>query len=160
LTRFISLPEFFWLAEQVTGIDAEVLANSGSINLADSALHAPQASFGDQLPYPTHQFHVATAVATRIRFRNDVVIVAEARCGPWRECTTSNGGTAQEDLRRADIERMFVEMETWPSVTVAISNRDQRSPECLLADRSNSTDPHLGLWTSVIPTMGNNYSWL
>lgn len=25
-----------------------MLANSGSINLADSALHAPQASFGDQ----------------------------------------------------------------------------------------------------------------
>ena len=52
MTRFISLPEFFWLAEQVTGIDAEVLANSGSINLADSALHAPQASFGDQDFYP------------------------------------------------------------------------------------------------------------
>jgi death-on-curing protein len=52
LTRFISLPEFFWLAEQVTGIDAEILANSGSINLADSALHAPQASFGDQDFYP------------------------------------------------------------------------------------------------------------
>jgi death on curing protein len=52
LTRFISLPEFFWLAEQVTGIDAEVLANSGSINL-HSALHAPQASFGDQDFTPT-----------------------------------------------------------------------------------------------------------
>jgi death-on-curing protein len=52
LTRFISLPEFFWLAEQVTGIDAEVLENSGSINLADSALHAPQAGFGDQDFYP------------------------------------------------------------------------------------------------------------
>jgi death-on-curing protein len=48
LTRFISLPEFFWLAEQVTGINAEIVANSGSINLADSALHAPQAGFGDQ----------------------------------------------------------------------------------------------------------------
>jgi death on curing protein len=48
LTRFISLPEFFWLAEQVTGIEAQVLANTGSINLADSALHAPQAGFGDQ----------------------------------------------------------------------------------------------------------------
>ena len=48
LTRFISLPEFFWLAEQVTGIEAQVLANAGSINLADSALHAPQAGFGDQ----------------------------------------------------------------------------------------------------------------
>ena len=48
MTRFITLPEFWWLAEQVTGINAEVLAKSGGHNLADSALHAPQASFGDQ----------------------------------------------------------------------------------------------------------------
>ncbi len=52
MTRFISLPEFFWLAEQVTGIDGQVLANTGSINLADSALHAPRAGFGDQDFYP------------------------------------------------------------------------------------------------------------
>jgi death-on-curing protein len=52
VTRFISLSEFFWLAEQVTGTDAEVLDSSGSINLADSALHAPQASFGGQDFYP------------------------------------------------------------------------------------------------------------
>ena len=52
MTRFISLPEFFWLAEQVTGIDADVLETSRSINLADSALHAPSASFGGQEFYP------------------------------------------------------------------------------------------------------------
>jgi death on curing protein len=52
LTRFISLPEFFWLAEQVTGIEAQILANTGSVNLADSALHAPQAGLGDQDFYP------------------------------------------------------------------------------------------------------------
>ena len=51
-TRFISLPKFFWLAEQVTGIDADVLETPRSINLADSALHAPQASFGGQDFYP------------------------------------------------------------------------------------------------------------
>ena len=43
---------------------------------------------------------------------------------------------------------------------MAIDNRDHGSPEYLVADRSNSTDFHLGLWTLVIPTMGNNYSWL
>lgn len=51
-TRFISLPEFFCLAEQVTGFDAAVLETPRSINLADSALHAPQASFGGQDFYP------------------------------------------------------------------------------------------------------------
>jgi prophage maintenance system killer protein len=52
VARFSSLPKFFWLAEQVTGIDAEVLADSGSINLTDSARHAPQPSFGDYVFYP------------------------------------------------------------------------------------------------------------
>jgi death on curing protein len=35
----------------VTGIDAVVLARSPRINLLDSALHAPQASFGGQDMY-------------------------------------------------------------------------------------------------------------
>jgi len=52
LTRYLSLSEFLWLAEQVTGIDAEDLARSSRLNLADSALHAPQASFGGQAFYP------------------------------------------------------------------------------------------------------------
>ena len=52
MTRYVSLSEFLWLAEQVTGIDAEVLARSSRLNLADSALHAPQASFGGQDFYP------------------------------------------------------------------------------------------------------------
>ena len=41
-TRFLSLPEFFWLAEHVTGIDADVFDTPRSINPADSALHAPR----------------------------------------------------------------------------------------------------------------------
>jgi death on curing protein len=40
VTRFITLAEFWWLAEQVTGINAEVVGKSGSYTLADSALHA------------------------------------------------------------------------------------------------------------------------
>ncbi|HLN15840.1 MAG TPA: Fic family protein [Acidimicrobiales bacterium] len=52
MTRYLSLSEFLWLAEQVTGIDAEDLARSSRLNLADSALHAPQASFGGQAFYP------------------------------------------------------------------------------------------------------------
>jgi death-on-curing protein len=52
VTRFITLPEFLWLAEQVTGLSAEDLARSSRLNLADSALHAPQASFGGQDFYP------------------------------------------------------------------------------------------------------------
>jgi death on curing protein len=52
VTRYLSLAEYLWLAEQVTGIDAAVLAKMARVDLADSALHAPQAGFGDDDFYP------------------------------------------------------------------------------------------------------------
>jgi death-on-curing protein len=52
VTRYLSLAEYFWLAEQVTGTQASVLVKSARVELADSALHAPAAGFGDQDFYP------------------------------------------------------------------------------------------------------------
>ena len=52
MTRFITLAEYLWLAEQVTADDAAALARTARIDLADSALHAPQAGFGDAEFYP------------------------------------------------------------------------------------------------------------
>jgi death on curing protein len=52
VTRYLSLAEYLWLAEQVTGIDAAVLTKMARVDLADSALHAPQAGFGDDDFYP------------------------------------------------------------------------------------------------------------
>jgi len=50
--RYITLAEYMWLAEQVTGVDADVLAKASRSDLADSALHAPQAGFGGNEFYP------------------------------------------------------------------------------------------------------------
>ena len=50
--RYLSLAEYLWLAEQVTGIEVAVLSKAARIDLADSALHAPSASFGGQDFYP------------------------------------------------------------------------------------------------------------
>lgn len=47
MTRYLSLAEYVWLAEQVTGIEAAVVAKVARLDLADSALHAPSAGFGD-----------------------------------------------------------------------------------------------------------------
>ena len=47
MTRYITLGEYLWLAEQVTGVDADTLARASRSDLADSALHAPRAGFGD-----------------------------------------------------------------------------------------------------------------
>ena len=52
MTRYLSLAEYLWLAEQVTGIDGAVLTKMARVDLADSALHAPQAGFGDDDFYP------------------------------------------------------------------------------------------------------------
>ena len=52
MTRYLDLAEYFWLAEQVTGVDAATLAKVSRTDLADSALHAPAAGFGDEDFYP------------------------------------------------------------------------------------------------------------
>lgn len=50
--RYLTLAEALTIAEAVTGIDADVLARASRVELLDSALHAPQAGFGDQEFYP------------------------------------------------------------------------------------------------------------
>lgn len=52
MTRYLSLAEYVWLAEQVTDTEAAVLAKAARLDLADSALHAPAAGFGDEDFYP------------------------------------------------------------------------------------------------------------
>jgi len=51
--RYVTLAEALIIAEAVTGIDARVLARASRLELLDSALHAPQAGFGDQEFYPS-----------------------------------------------------------------------------------------------------------
>ena len=53
MTRYISLAEYLWLAEQVTGIDAPVLAKASRLEVADSALHR-------QLPAPATTSSIRT----------------------------------------------------------------------------------------------------
>lgn len=50
MTRYITLQEYFWLAEQVTGNEAAVLAKVARADLADSALHAPPAAIEGARP--------------------------------------------------------------------------------------------------------------
>lgn len=52
MTRYISLAEYLWLAEQVTGVPTKTLSKASRIGLADSASHAPKAGFGDEDFYP------------------------------------------------------------------------------------------------------------
>jgi death-on-curing protein len=64
--RYLTFAEVLVLAEGVTGIDVNVIANFPNIGLLDSALTAPSAGFGEVDTYPDfHQkvsalcFHIA-----------------------------------------------------------------------------------------------------
>ena len=52
MTQFLDLTDFLLIAEAVTGVRAELLARTARIDLAESALGAPQASFGGVDFYP------------------------------------------------------------------------------------------------------------
>ncbi|WP_195210233.1 type II toxin-antitoxin system death-on-curing family toxin [Actinomarinicola tropica] len=47
------MAEALLIAEAVTGIDARTLSRAARVDLLDSALHAPQAGFGDEEFYPS-----------------------------------------------------------------------------------------------------------
>lgn len=51
--RYLSLAEAIVIAERVTGIEARTLVKASRMELLDSALHAPQAGFGEVELYPT-----------------------------------------------------------------------------------------------------------
>jgi death on curing protein len=63
--RYLTLAEAPVIAEAVTGTDPNMLAKSGRIDLLDSALYAPQASFGGQEFYPRF-IEKAAVLAVRI----------------------------------------------------------------------------------------------
>jgi death-on-curing protein len=60
--RYLTLAEALTIAEAVTGTPAAVLARASRLELFDSALHAPQAGFGDVEFYP--EFADKAAVLT------------------------------------------------------------------------------------------------
>ena len=63
--RHLTLAEALVVAEAVTGLDLTTLSRSPRIDLLDSALHAPQASFGGQELYPEF-IDKAAVLAVRI----------------------------------------------------------------------------------------------
>jgi len=51
--RYLTLAEALVIAEAVTGIEGRTLARASRLELLDSALHAPQAGFGEEDFYPS-----------------------------------------------------------------------------------------------------------
>lgn len=63
--RYLTLAEALTIAEFVTGLDLVTLAKASRLELLDSALHAPQAGFGDEDFYPSIE-QKAAVLAVRI----------------------------------------------------------------------------------------------
>jgi death on curing protein len=63
--RYLTLAETLAIAEAVTGIDTTTLAKVSRLELLDSALHAPQAGFGEEDFYPSIE-QKAAVLAVRI----------------------------------------------------------------------------------------------
>ena len=72
MTRYITLAEYWYLAEQVTGINAATLVKASRVDLADSALHAPGAGHGDTDFYPDI-YDKAAVLACRLAWNHPLL---------------------------------------------------------------------------------------
>ena len=90
--EYLDLADYVAIAAEVTGLDLQTVINITNINLADSALHAPAAGFGDEDFYPDFVDKAA------------VLIVRLARNHPLPD---GNKRAAWVSLR------MFVEINHW-----------------------------------------------
>lgn len=50
--EYVELVDYLAIAVEVTGLSAETIARVAKLDLADSALHAPRAGFGETEFYP------------------------------------------------------------------------------------------------------------
>ena len=50
--EYLDLADYVAIAAEVTGLDVDVVMKIANLDLADSALHAPAAGFGDEDFYP------------------------------------------------------------------------------------------------------------
>ncbi|WP_420452904.1 type II toxin-antitoxin system death-on-curing family toxin [Ilumatobacter sp.] len=69
MTRYLSLAEFWYLSALVTGIDAATLIKASRVDLADSALHAPQAASTTPTSTP-NVYDKAAVLACRIAWNH------------------------------------------------------------------------------------------
>lgn len=98
--EYLSLADYLAIAASVTGLDIDTLIKATKLDLADSALHAPSAGFGDTDFYPDFVDKAA------------VLLVRLARNHPLLD---GNKRTAWVSLR------VFVESNGWawqPTPTV------------------------------------------
>ena len=104
MTRYLGLAEFFWLAEQVTRRDTTTLVKASRVELADSALHAPQAGYGDEDFYPDIYDKVAV-LTCRLAWNHPLPTATSAQRG--RACCYSSISTVDLGIRTHPTSNML-----------------------------------------------------
>jgi death-on-curing protein len=123
--RYLTLAEALTIAEAVTGIDAATLARVSRLELLDSALHAPQAGFGDVEFYPEF-VDKAAVLAVRIA-RNHPLLDGNKRLA-WAALTMFL--TLNEHVLRVAADDAVETM-----LAVAAGNMDEAAVSAWLAER-------------------------
>jgi death-on-curing protein len=65
--RYLELADYLAVAAAVTGLPVETLARVAKLDLADSALHAPRAGFGEEDFYPDFVDKAAVLAVSLVR---------------------------------------------------------------------------------------------
>ncbi|TFH21221.1 MAG: type II toxin-antitoxin system death-on-curing family toxin [Acidimicrobiales bacterium] len=133
MTRYLSLAEFWFLAEYVTGIDAATLIRASRLDLADSALHAPEAGFDDTDFYP--DLHDKAAVlACRIAWNHPLpdgnkraawaclVLFIDLNDGSWNDERPDTDGAVEAMLAVAAREVDEAWLASWLRERVTFQN--------------------------------------
>lgn len=114
--EYLDLTDYVAIAAAVTGLDLQTVMNMANLDLADSALHAPAAGFGDDDFYPEFVDKAA------------VLIVRLARNHPLPD---GNKRAAWVSLR------LFVESTAGPGIPSPRSTRPKR--QCLPSQVATGT---------------------
>lgn len=127
--EYLDLADYVAIAASVTGLDVATLMKVTSLGLADSALHAPAASFGDTEFYP--DFVDKAAVLIVRLARNHPCRTATSGLPGWRfDCSsTSTRGTGSPSRPSTPLRQQCWRLppasgtrQLWQTGSAAISN--------------------------------------
>ena len=140
MTRYLDLAEYLWLAEQVTGVEASVLAKASRIELADSALHAPAASFAGEEFY-ADLFDKAAVLTCRLAWNHplpdgnkpaawaSLVMFLELNGGAWDPDPPVVDQAEEAMIAVAAHQRDEAWLAAWLRERVQLVGAERRSPD-------------------------------
>jgi death-on-curing protein len=128
--EYPDLVDYIAIVTEVTGLDVETIVGLPNLPLADSALHAPQAGFGDEEFYPDFVDKAAVLV-TRL-----------ARNHPLPD---GNKRAAWVTLR------LFVDMNSWSWDPMPSVDDAERAMLSIASGASNQTQVAAWLRSHLVP---------